>query len=81
MAEIIGLNNTKELMKKFKGYCINFPSRVSARYVKKYIAENYDGTNRGRQLIQRKLGISRGTFYKYFDEKIILNPQSPHQQN
>lgn len=61
VADTIGLDNCKKLMKKFRGCKITFPIKPLKKYAKRYILNTYNFENRNQ--IQRHLQIGTTSFY------------------
>ena len=71
IAEEIGVENTVKLFMHFKGQQMTCPQRLfSIEYVKKYVKENYDGTN--IKELARKFGYSERRIRDFLKEKDSL---------
>ena len=61
VAELVGLDATKKLIRSFAGGFIYFPRRANRKYCQEYIIKNYNGRN-GKE-IYKHLGIGPTCFY------------------
>ena len=77
VAQIIGMEAIRKLLRHFGGGYLYIPSQVDKKFSQDYIIENYDGSN--REKIKRFLRISDKTFYSVLNSKRIRD-KSPEGQ-
>ena len=66
--ELIGYENTLIVYEHFRGYQINFPTRLySRKYVREVVKNEYDGSN--IKELARKLGYSERWIRQILTEK------------
>ena len=62
VADYIGVEHTRVIMKIFRGTRLSIPSKPSNSFCTRYIKENYNGKNKYKILLH--LGISNTKFYR-----------------
>jgi len=63
ISELIGKRNTRKLMHEMAGNTVYFPTRTPTETIKKYIKENFNGSNVNE--LAKDLRVTRTTVYNY----------------
>lgn len=68
MAEIVGVDKTKEIYECFKGVQVTFPQRLyDSAYVSEYVKKNYNGGNLTE--LAHKFGYSERRIRQFLNEE------------
>lgn len=69
LAEVIGLENVKKILGSCAGMSFYVPLRLSTRFHRQYILENYNKDLNNVRPIAKTLGLTQKTVWKLLGEK------------